>query len=195
MKGLIDNAPSALDVSAAVPGMPVIENLLERPACRAFVEKVPIGFARRHRVLGLESSSSENGSSNSSLTVAICDSNDLTHLQMISRFLGRPVQPVLVRPDDLAAAINVAYQQRVGQAQSAIDDIDRIEKLDRREVLSEIDKLAGREDLLDVSSRAPVIKLVSLMLFEGVQARRLRSAYSAVRGSRRRAIKTRRRLV
>ena len=41
--------------------------------------------------------------------------------------------------------------------------------MDRSEVLSQLESLAGREDLLDVSGRAPVIKLVNLILFEAVK--------------------------
>src|SRR5262249_54359392 len=51
-----------------------------------------------------------------------------------------------------------------GQAQDFIDT------LDRDEVLDEVSRLAGREDLLDNASRAPVIKLVNLMLFEAAKA-------------------------
>jgi general secretion pathway protein E len=59
--------------------------------------------------------------------------------------------------------INIAYQQRSGEAQTLI------ESLDRSEVLSDLQSLVGREDLLDVAGRAPVIRLVNLMLFEAVK--------------------------
>src|SRR5258706_4051078 len=52
----------------------------------------------------------------------------------------------------------------MGQAQ------DFIEKLDRAEVLDEVANIASREDLLDNASRAPVIKLVNLILFEAVKS-------------------------
>jgi general secretion pathway protein E len=65
------------------------------------------------------------------------------------------------------AAINEAYQQRGGQAQAVIDTL---QPADREQVLKELAEQAGREDLLDVSGRAPVIKLVNLILFEAVQA-------------------------
>jgi general secretion pathway protein E len=66
--------------------------------------------------------------------------------------------------DAVLAAINEAYQQRTGQAQAFI------ERLDRTEVLDEVRRLGAREDLLDNSSRAPVIKLVNLMLFEAAKS-------------------------
>ena len=44
-----------------------------------------------------------------------------------------------------------------------------IKTLDRRGVLDEVLQIQNREDLLDDSGRAPVIKLVNLILFEAVQ--------------------------
>jgi general secretion pathway protein E len=44
-----------------------------------------------------------------------------------------------------------------------------IDSLDRGQVLADLAEMSGREDLLDVASRAPVIRLVNLLLFEAVQ--------------------------
>jgi len=86
-------------------------------------------------------------------------------LQVVARFLGRAVEPMLAAPGDVAAAINAAYQQRTGQAQTFI------ERLDPGTLGEELERLKSGHDLLDVASRAPVVKLVSLVLFEAVQAR------------------------
>src|SRR5205085_2182854 len=84
-------------------------------------------------------------------------------IAVLARFLARPVTPVLAPPDVVLAAINDAYQQRTGQAQAAID------KLDRSAIMDEVGRLS-REDLLDNSSRSPVIRLVNLILFEAGKA-------------------------
>jgi len=138
-------------------GIERIDDLKLRSPSAEFLEKIPIGFARRHGMLGL---ASDNGH----LPVAVQDAGALEQLQVLSRLLGRPVTPLLASPADIAAAINAAYQQRNGQAETMIQN------LDKRDVLAEVQQLAGREDLLDVASRAPVIKLVNLMLFEAVKA-------------------------
>src|SRR5258708_19303522 len=78
-------------------------------------------------------------------------------------FSTRPATPIIAPPDAVLAAINEAYQERTGQAQAFI------EKLDRNTVLDEVRRLGAREDLLDNASRAPVIKLVNLMLFEAAK--------------------------
>src|SRR5204863_8106617 len=93
------------------------------------------------------------------------ETQSLVVLQILSRFLERAIEPVLVPAKQIAMAINAAYEQRSGEAQTLI------QTMDRRDVLAELQQLDGREDLLDVSSRAPVIKLVNLILFEAVKTR------------------------
>ena len=85
-------------------------------------------------------------------------------VDVISRLLGRPLRPLLVPRSALLEAINTAYEQPAGQAQAMID------RLDRRDVLNDLQRLSPREDLLDTDTRAPVIKLVNLILFEAVQS-------------------------
>jgi general secretion pathway protein E len=134
---------------------------VDRPSSYApsaeFLNAVPIAFARQHRVLGLMGE-------NDTLLIALGDPGSIEQLQIISRFLKRPATPVIAPADAVLAAINEAYQQRTGQAQAFI------EKLDRNEVLDEVRRLGAREDLLDNASRAPVIKLVNLMLFEAAKS-------------------------
>jgi general secretion pathway protein E len=124
-----------------------------------FLARVPIAFARQHKLLGLIG---EDGK----LVLALGDEAELEQVQIVGRFLGRAVLPVLCPADVVLAAINDAYQTRTGQAQAVID------RLDRGSVLEEVRRMGagGREDLLDNASRAPVIKLVNLMLFEAAKA-------------------------
>ena len=142
---------------ATALGVPYIDNLSSYPTASNFVSSIPIAFARQHGVLGLADNDGQ-------LIVALSDPAHWEQLQVVSRTLGKPVSPLFAPPNIIAAAISEAYQQRTGQAQ------DFIEKLDRTEVLDELASIAGREDLLDNASRAPVIKLVNLMLFEAVKS-------------------------
>ena len=134
--------------------------LQDRPASADFVERIPIGFARRHGLLGLASDGTRLP-----VAVATLDPTSLQQLQIVARHLGRPVTPLVAPAADVQAAINAAYGQRTGQAQAAIKG------LERDAVLGEVRQLeAGdREDLLDAEGRAPVIKLVNLILFEAVK--------------------------
>ena len=124
------------------------------------MEKIPIAFARRHGVFGFDAGDT--------LFVATSDPRNAETMQIVARHLGRRVRTAVAPADDVQAAINAAYQQRVGQAQGLIDKLD---DTNRQEVLDAVRGLNGREDLLDVAARAPTIRLVNLMLFEAVQAR------------------------
>ena len=105
------------------------------------------------------------------LAVALSDPRNVEALQIIGRYLGRPTTPVLSPPDAINAAIDAAYGGQTGQAQALLDRMPRLERPERDDVLAAVRDLAGREDLLDVASRAPTIQLVNLILFEAVQAR------------------------
>ncbi len=137
--------------------LPYAATLSSHPSSALFLARIPISFARQHQVMGLAGPDDQ-------LLIALGDVRSWQHLDVIARFLNRAVQPLLSCPKRVLAAINEAYQQRGGQAQAVID------RLDRQEVFKELAERGGREDLLDVSGRAPVIKLVNLMLFEAVKA-------------------------
>ncbi len=109
-------------------------------ACPEFLSRFGIGYARRHRVLGLEEGSS--------LSVAFCDRDGWAQLDLISRVLRRQVEPRLTTAEALLAAINTAYADRSSQAQQVLDSLDG--KID----LHELEALAGQEDLLDTEGRA-----------------------------------------
>ena len=132
--------------------------LQDHPASAEFVERIPIGFARRHGLLGLASDDARLP-----VAVSAVDSASLQQLQIVARHLGRPVTPVVAPAADVQAAINAAYGQRTGQAQAVISG------LERNAVLGELQQMTDREDLLDAEGRAPVIKLVNLILFEAVK--------------------------
>ncbi len=121
-----------------------------------FVKRVPISFARGKQVLGL---ATDEGP----MRVAMVDPSDRQTCDVLRRWLGAPLHVVPVDETQLSVAINQAYGQQKGAAQ------EFVEKLDRDAVMSQVVELGGREDLLNVSDRAPVIKLVNLVLFEAVQ--------------------------
>lgn len=141
-----------------------VADLIDRSGCERFVREVPIAHARRHGVLGL------NASGNA-LVVAVSSLDSYEPLDVISRFLGRPVVPLLTLPGALSAAINRAYEEHTG----GDDTTGFIEKLheDVDEVIDPRPRngnVGGAEDLLDIAGRAPVIQLVNRVLFEAVKA-------------------------
>jgi hypothetical protein len=144
--------------TAEALGLPYAEDLSGRPVSHDFLTAVPIAFARRHGMIGL-------AGEDQSMPVALADLAQWPHLQILAKILGKRIQPFFAPRAEILRAINAAYQQQAGQAERLIDP------LDAGEVMRELDSAAQSEDLLDVASRAPVIKLVSLILLEAVKRR------------------------
>ena len=148
--------PSSLVEMAHSLEISYADSLSTYPTSADFVARVPIAFARRHNIMGF-------AGPNQTLLLAMCALDSWQQLDVMGRFLGREVRALFAPQEAIAAAINEAYQQRTGQAEAMIQN------LDRASVLEEVQRLGSREDLLDTSGRAPVIKLVNLILFEAVK--------------------------
>jgi general secretion pathway protein E len=146
--------------AAGALGAPFRDDLADCAVSHEFLSAVPIAFARRHGLVGL---AGENGE----MLVALSDPANVPRLQVLSKILGKPVRPVFAPREAVLGAINAAYQQQTGQAQRVIEQLDQTEVLQEIRDIEQIS--GGDEDLLDVTSRAPVIKLVNLMLFEAIR--------------------------
>ena len=142
---------------AAALGVAFIPDLTDQPVSRVFCGQVPISFARRHGVVGLTSPGSTGDG-----RVAIPGLAQLTQVQALSQLLGEPLEPVFAPRKEILRIINLAYQQATDQAQEVIS------RLEGEELLDQFSRV-GNEDLLDAAGKAPVIKLVNLMLFEAVK--------------------------
>ena len=145
-----------LEALAEVLGTEFQADLSAYAAGPSFLAHVPIAVARRHVILGLAESTT-------AITLAMGRRTSWPQLDILRRLLRREVEPLFAPTEEVQRMINIAYQQRSGEAQTLL------EALDRSEVLSDLQSLAGREDLLDVAGRAPVIRLVNLILFEAVK--------------------------
>ncbi|MGH7136014.1 MAG: GspE/PulE family protein, partial [Pirellulales bacterium] len=152
------DARTQCQAAARAVDVPFLDDLSPHPPSALFVERIPIDFARQHELIGL-------AMPDDCLGLAMATLQSWGQADLVSRYLNRPIEPIFAPVEQVRAAINSGYQQREGQAQALIDS------LDQEDVLAEVAQLEGREDLLDVSGRAPVIKLVNLMLFEAVKGR------------------------
>jgi general secretion pathway protein E len=121
-----------------------------------FVNRVSIGFARRHVLLGI-------ASSNGHLPVLVSSLDQIEQVEAVGRLLGKPVRPIVADRQKILAAIDQAYEQQTVE----VDGV--LQTLDQNQVLEQIRAVEHNEDLLDSSGRAPVIKLVNMMLFEAVR--------------------------
>ena len=123
-----------------------------------FVNRIPIQYARRYGLLGVLDSDKRGH-------VVSSDPRNTEAVESANRLLGLKHDPLVAPTQVIQAAINHAYQLNSGQTEQLI------ETLDRDAVLNELQTLTTREDLLDTASRAPVIKLVNMLIAEAVRLR------------------------
>ncbi len=139
----------------------VTDRLADTPAARIaarFVQRVPIHFARQHALIGLETDDPEV------LEIATDEPRRRPTLENLGLTLGCEVRMVLAEPAAIQRAINIGYQQQNVDVDGVIASIAAPGELNGEGSLAE-------GDLLDNAARAPVIKLVNLVLFEAARRR------------------------
>ena len=124
----------------------------------AFTELIPIAYARRHRLIGLKP---ENGCAR----IAASEVRDLGVVDHVAALLRIPTVVELAPAVVIEEAINQAYTDRDSNFSAVLDKVE-----DAGSVWDELDSLKNA-DLLDTASRAPVIKLVNMILFEAAKRR------------------------
>jgi general secretion pathway protein E len=83
----------------------------------------------------------------------------------VSRLLGAEVEMVLSPRDEIVALINRSYANDNEVVEEMIEDLDE-------ESFGNIaDQIEVSEDLLDVANKAPIIKLVNMLLFNAIKVR------------------------
>ncbi len=125
----------------------------------SLVSRVPIAFSKKHKIVPMKL---ENGV----LTAAAVDPLNYEALDDLRLILGvQEIRTVLSSEGEVLRAINRFYEQGSDTPEEMIQSMDA-EAGDRL-----IQELEETEDLLDASEEAPVIRLVNLILFQGVKER------------------------
>jgi general secretion pathway protein E len=137
---------------------PLVPPALAARVAGRFAERVPIHFARRHVLIGLTTADAQV------IEVATDDPAKRPTIENLSLTLGCEVRMVRGDAAEIQRAINHAYQQQPVDLAGVVADL---------EVPGDVDlaSFAKEGDLLDNATRAPVIKLVNLLLFEAVRKR------------------------
>jgi general secretion pathway protein E len=117
------------------------------------VTKVPIGFAKQHRLLPIKRDGDH-------VVVATGDPLDVGGLDDLRSQLGADVFPVLVPPGKILDAINHVFGQKEAKGNLGEGEED--------EMAGEAEELV---DILDVSDEAPIIRWVNSLLFNAVKER------------------------
>ncbi len=141
-----------------VLGLEVVENLTQVQVPVEFVNQVPVQFARSYNVIGV--ASDIHG-----LRVATCSPFETNALDDLATLLSVEVEPVLAPRVEITNSINHAYKRKADVVDEALDDLDG----------GDIDLLTAdvdvAEDILDVANKAPIIKLVNMILFQALKMR------------------------
>ncbi|MBW2501236.1 MAG: type II secretion system ATPase GspE [Deltaproteobacteria bacterium] len=154
------NADEILHALGHQQGLPVVSRLDPEEVEDGLLTKVPIGFAKEHRLLPL--GWTEQGL----LRVAVSDPLDVAPLDDLHLlFDGAEIELVLAREPVIMNAINLAYDRGGAStdqlAEEASDDLDAL----ATEISHE------PKDLLESTDDAPIIRLVNSMLQRAVKER------------------------
>ncbi|MHC4607957.1 MAG: GspE/PulE family protein, partial [Planctomycetota bacterium] len=147
-----------LEIFGECLGLLVFERLLDFEVPKGFVESVPVQFARNHNLVAI-------GETNGTMRVACCAPLDTHPMDDLSMMVDRIVEPVLAPRAEITALINRVYQQKT----DVVDEmLEGIEEDDLAGITKEIEQSA---DILDIANKAPIIKLVNMILFQALKMR------------------------
>jgi general secretion pathway protein E len=148
------------DVLAALGaqlGLEVADDLPPESIDAELVARVPINFARGHRLIPVR----RVPGADSLVVVAVADPLDVAAIDDVRAALGADVEPLLVPSNKVVEAINKAYARATG-------DTELGDKDDEDEMGGEADELV---DILDLTDEAPIIRWVNSLMFQAVKDR------------------------
>ncbi|MBZ0121726.1 MAG: Flp pilus assembly complex ATPase component TadA, partial [Sandaracinaceae bacterium] len=128
-------------------GIGFLESIKVEDVALELIEKVPIGFARQHRVLPLRDEGSR-------VVAAVSNPLDPAPLDDLRALLGKPIEAVAATSEAIEDAINTVYERK---DQSSLGEKNEDDE----------DELV---DLIDMKDEAPVIAWVNNLFFNASKA-------------------------
>ncbi len=123
-----------------------------------FIQNVPVQFARTHGLVALETDGRIT-------KVATYRPLEVKPMDDLATMLGQEVEAVLAPRSEIANLINRAYRHKADGVDEALDDIEE------QDIVGLASTIQESEDLLDVANKAPIIKLVNMLLFQALKLR------------------------
>ena len=148
----------ALEFFGDFLGLTVRESLEGVAVPGPFIQNVPVQFARTH---GLVALSQDNGV----VRVATHRPLDVQPMDDLATMLDCEVEAVLAPKSEIANLINRAYRHKADGVDEALVDIEE------QDIIGLADQVEESEDLLSVANKAPIIKLVNMLLFQALKLR------------------------
>ncbi len=152
--------PELLQVYASALGFEFREDLEGVAVPTTFVNNVPVHFARNYNLIALEQKDGET------VKVATCTPLDPHPMDDLGALMGCEIDAVLAPRLEITTLIGRAYRHKADGVDEALADV--AEDGDIAGLAEEIDEA---EDVLDVSNKAPIIKLVNTILFQALKLR------------------------
>jgi general secretion pathway protein E len=126
-----------------------------------FVERIPVQFSRNYSLVALEEDP-ETGA----MRVATSNPLETNPMDDLAAMLGYEIEPVLAPAQEINALIARAYRHKADGVDQALADVDA-----DGDISSMAKEIEDVEDVLDVSNKAPIIKLVNTILFQSLKMR------------------------
>ena len=125
-----------------------------------FVDGVPVQFARNYNLVGL------GLMPDGVMKVATCRPLEAHPMDDLAAMLGVEVDAVLAPKGEITTLIARAYRHKADGVDEALDAV--AEDADIQSMAAELEEA---EDVLDVTNKAPIIKLVNTVLFQALKLR------------------------
>jgi general secretion pathway protein E len=145
----------ALGVQFEMPYAPILPNADDLDA--ALIERLPIGFAKQHKVLPIG-----RDPSSGRVQVALADPMAIDVLDDIAVLVDGPVDAVLAAPTPIIELINKVY----GKLRQGAELTQ--EKGEEGDEFGDSEELV---DIIDLADEAPIIRWVNSLLFQAVKDR------------------------
>ncbi|MBM4014577.1 MAG: type II secretion system protein GspE [Planctomycetes bacterium] len=156
-KGWMDEA-AVLKLFGAYLGYEFRPELRVEVVPADFMKKVPVQFARSYNLCAV-------GRLDGVLQVATCAPMDVHPMDDLAAMVGEEVEPVLAPRAEITTLINRSYKHQADLVDEALDH------LEDEDIVSLSAEIEEGEDLLDVAHKAPIIKLVNMVLFQALKMR------------------------
>ncbi|MFK7739677.1 MAG: GspE/PulE family protein [Planctomycetota bacterium] len=146
-----------LELFADLLGLEYVDDLDGVQVPDAFIQGVPVQFARTHALVAI-------GDEDDLVRVATNRPLDVQPMDDLATLMGREVEAVLAPRSQIANLINRAYRHKADGVDEALQDVKDTD------IVSIAENIQESEDLLD-ANKAPVIKLVNMLLFQALKLR------------------------
>ncbi|MFN3244879.1 MAG: GspE/PulE family protein [Planctomycetota bacterium] len=150
---------ACLELFGDLLGIDYVDSLEGVNVPDAFIQDVPVQFARTHALIAIGEDEVDD-----TIRVVTHRPLDVQPMDDLATMMGREVEAVLARRSEINNLINRAYRHKADGVDEALQDVKDTD------IVSIAENIEESEDLLD-ANKAPVIKLVNMLLFQALKLR------------------------